>query len=176
MPSGGNPARLEPATQVKNTRAQVVDELYVVASAAAIGRETLSGRHTPLRSGLAGVSDVPSLHPRSEDPLNSLLDDLRSRLAPQYRIERELGGGGMSRVFLAEETGLSRRVVLKVPRSEFAAVLSAERFQREVRLAAGLQHPHIVPLLTAGHADPELQPRVHEAKGRLADLLAEPRR
>ncbi len=58
----------------------------------------------------------------------------------------------MSRVFLAEDTSLSRKVVIKLPPPEFAAVLSADRFQREVRIAAGLQHPHIVPLLAAGRA------------------------
>src|SRR5262245_17642856 len=73
-------------------------------------------------------------------------------LGTQYHLERELGGGGMSRVFLAEETALGRRVVLKLLPAELGAVLSAERFQREVRLAAALQHPHVVPLLAAGQA------------------------
>ena len=80
-------------------------------------------------------------------------DRLQASLGSQYRIERELGGGGMSRVFLAEETALGRKVVLKVLPPELAGVLSPERFQREVRLAASLQHPHIVPLLAAGSAD-----------------------
>jgi eukaryotic-like serine/threonine-protein kinase len=65
-------------------------------------------------------------------------------------VERELGGGGMSRVFLAEETRLGRRVVIKVLSPDLGATLSAERFEREIRLAARLQHPHIVPLLAAG--------------------------
>ena len=84
------------------------------------------------------------------------MDDLRRRLedslGAQYTIQRELGGGGMSRVFLAEETALGRKVVLKVLPPDMAAVLSADRFQREARLAAALQHPHIVPLLAAGAA------------------------
>ena len=84
------------------------------------------------------------------------MDDLRRQLedslGAQYAIERELGGGGMSRVFLAEEKALGRKVVIKVLSPELAAVISADRFQREVRLAAALQHPHIVPLLTAGQA------------------------
>jgi tetratricopeptide (TPR) repeat protein len=67
-----------------------------------------------------------------------------------YRIVRELGGGGMSRVFLAEETRLSRQVVIKVLPPEMGAGVNVERFEREIRLAARLQHPHIVPLLTAG--------------------------
>jgi len=81
-----------------------------------------------------------------------LLEALQENLGSQYRIERELGGGGMSRVFLAEDKALGRRVVIKVLSPELAAVISADRFQREVRLAAALQHPHIVPLLTAGQA------------------------
>lgn len=58
----------------------------------------------------------------------------------------------MSRVFLAEELALGRRVVLKVLSPDLAHVLSAERFEREMRVAARLQHPHIVPLLAAGRA------------------------
>ena len=82
--------------------------------------------------------------------MSSLLEPLKAALDSHYRIERELGGGGMSRVFLAEETALGRLVVLKVLPGELGAVLSSERFQREVRLAASLQHPHIVTLLSAG--------------------------
>jgi len=81
--------------------------------------------------------------------LPTLLEQLQTSVAGQYRIERELGGGGMSRVFLAEDTALARKVVLKLTPPEFAAVLSAERFLREVRISARLQHPHIVPLLSA---------------------------
>ena len=84
--------------------------------------------------------------------MSELEDRLQSSLGSQYRLERELGGGGMSRVFLAEETALGRKVVIKLLPPELAAVLSADRFQREVRLAAALQHPHIVPLLAAGSA------------------------
>jgi serine/threonine-protein kinase len=73
-----------------------------------------------------------------------------SSLGEQYTIERELGGGGMSRVFLAEEKRLGRRVVIKVLSPELGAGVSADRFEREIRLAARLQHPHIVPLLAAG--------------------------
>jgi len=79
-----------------------------------------------------------------------LRDRLQSALGDAYRIERELGGGGMSRVFLAQEVRLGRQVVVKVLPPEMAAGVSAERFEREIRLAAALQHPHIVPLLTAG--------------------------
>jgi serine/threonine-protein kinase len=80
--------------------------------------------------------------------LADLMPELERLLAAQYRIERELGGGGMSRVFLAEELGLGRKVVIKVLPPEPGASVSAERFRREIQLAAQLQHPHIVPLLT----------------------------
>ena len=67
-------------------------------------------------------------------------------------LGRELGGGAMSRVFVAEETGLGRQVVIKVLPPDLAASLSLDRFRREIHLAASLQHPHIVPLLSAGQA------------------------
>src|SRR5215216_2603466 len=83
-------------------------------------------------------------------PADTFRELLDRSLGETYRIERELGGGGMSRVFLAEERALGRRVVIKVLPPELAAALSAERFRREIHLSARLQHPHIVPVLTAG--------------------------
>ncbi len=80
-------------------------------------------------------------------------DRLQQALGAAYVIERELGGGGMSRVFVAHEAALGRKVVVKVLRPDLAEGLSADRFKREVRLAARLQHPHIVPLLAAGEMD-----------------------
>jgi tRNA A-37 threonylcarbamoyl transferase component Bud32/tetratricopeptide (TPR) repeat protein len=85
--------------------------------------------------------------------MNDLQARLQAALADTYRLEKELGGGGMSRVFLAEEVGLGRKVVVKVLPPEMSAGVSAERFQREIQLAARLQHPHVVPLLTAGAKD-----------------------
>ncbi|HEY0242646.1 MAG TPA: protein kinase [Gemmatimonadaceae bacterium] len=82
-----------------------------------------------------------------------LRDRLQSTLGNAYTVDRELGGGGMSRVFLAHETALGRNVVVKVLSGNVVADLSAERFAREVRLAASLQHPNIVPVLTTGVAD-----------------------
>ena len=79
-----------------------------------------------------------------------LRDQLQQALGATYRIERELGGGGMSRVFLATETALGREVVLKVLPPELGGAVSPERFQREVRVVASLQHPHIVPIFAAG--------------------------
>lgn len=84
--------------------------------------------------------------------MTDLLERLQSSLSAAYRVERELGGGGMSRVFVAEEIALGRRVVLKVLPPDLAAGLSIERFRREIHLAASLHHPHIVPLLAAGEA------------------------
>jgi serine/threonine-protein kinase len=85
--------------------------------------------------------------------VSELLDRLQSALGPAYRLDRELGGGGMSRVFVAEETALGRQVVVKVLSSDLAKGLSAERFRREILVAAKLHHPHIVPLIAAGEAD-----------------------
>ncbi len=87
--------------------------------------------------------------------MSALPDRLQAALGDTYRIEKELGGGGMSRVFLAEEVALGRQVVIKVLPPEMAADVSQERFNREIQLAAKLQHPHVVPLLTAG-ADGDL--------------------
>ena len=81
------------------------------------------------------------------------LGRLQAALAPTYVPERELGGGGMSRVFVAVDQALGRRVVVKVLQQELAATLSVERFRREVLLAAGMQHPNVVPVITAGEVE-----------------------
>jgi serine/threonine-protein kinase len=86
-------------------------------------------------------------------PHDQLRDRLQISLGTAYRLERELGGGGMARVFVATDPTLDRQVVVKVLSPEAAEGLSAERFTREIRLAAALQDPHIVPLLTAGQTD-----------------------
>jgi tRNA A-37 threonylcarbamoyl transferase component Bud32/TolB-like protein/tetratricopeptide (TPR) repeat protein len=86
-------------------------------------------------------------------PESAWEDRLRSALAGTYTFERELGGGGMSRVFLATESSLGRQVVIKVLPPQLAEGVSTERFTREIRLAAKLQHPHIVPLLSAGEVN-----------------------
>lgn len=82
--------------------------------------------------------------------MTTLLDQLQAALAPSYMLERELTGGGMSRVFVATDTSLARTVVVKVLPPELAAGVNHERFRREIQVAAQLQHPHIVPLLSAG--------------------------
>ena len=81
---------------------------------------------------------------------DTLFPTLQSALGDAYRLERELSPGGMSRIFLATESSLGRAVVVKVLPSELANEVSATRFRREIEIAARLQHPHILPVLTAG--------------------------
>jgi eukaryotic-like serine/threonine-protein kinase len=80
-------------------------------------------------------------------------EELTSALAPHYTIDRELSGGGMSRVFVAVEHALNRTVVVKVLKPDLAADVNRDRFRREIMLVAQLHHPHIVPVLTAGERD-----------------------
>jgi Tol biopolymer transport system component len=77
-------------------------------------------------------------------------DQLQHLLGSRYRLERELGGGSMATVYLAEDVRHGRQVALKLLRQEYAATFAAERFLREIEIAARLQHPHIVPLLDSG--------------------------
>ena len=81
-----------------------------------------------------------------------LADQLSAALGGAYTIERELGGGGMSRVFVALDERCERRVAVKVLPEHLAASVSVDRFKREILLSAGLQHPHIVGVLSAGDA------------------------
>ncbi|HEU5154275.1 MAG TPA: protein kinase, partial [Gemmatimonadales bacterium] len=82
----------------------------------------------------------------------SLLERLRAALADRYRIEREIGQGGMATVYLAEDLKHRRKVAVKVLRQELAVTLGPERFFREIEVAAQLQHPHILPLHDSGEA------------------------
>jgi serine/threonine-protein kinase len=75
---------------------------------------------------------------------------LSTALADHYRVERELGAGGMATVYLAEDLKHHRRVAIKVLRPELAAVIGADRFLREIETIAGLQHPHILGLIDSG--------------------------
>jgi TolB-like protein len=85
--------------------------------------------------------------------LASILDRLKSRLADRYDIERELGKGGMATVFLAKDLRHDREVAIKVLHPELSVSIGAERFEREIKLAAKLQHPHILGLYDSGEAD-----------------------
>jgi serine/threonine protein kinase len=82
----------------------------------------------------------------------SFSERLQAEIGGQYRILSEVGGGGMSRIFLAWEKPLARWIVLKVLPPELTTRVSVARFFRETRLAAGLQHPYVVPVLSAGQA------------------------
>jgi serine/threonine protein kinase len=84
--------------------------------------------------------------------MSSSLDSLRAALGDRYRLEQELGAGGMATVWLAHDLKHDRDVALKVLRPELAASLGPERFLAEIRLTAKLQHPHIVPLFDSGRA------------------------
>jgi Tol biopolymer transport system component/tRNA A-37 threonylcarbamoyl transferase component Bud32 len=84
--------------------------------------------------------------------MTELLSRLQSALADRYRLEREIGAGGMATVYLAEDLKHHRKVALKVLRPELAATLGPERFFREIEVAARLQHPHILALHDSGEA------------------------
>jgi serine/threonine-protein kinase len=81
-----------------------------------------------------------------------LIERLSTALADRYRIEREVGQGGMATVYLAEDVRHHRKVAVKVLRPELAASMGPDRFVREIEIAAQLQHPHILPLLDSGDA------------------------
>src|SRR6476620_2311134 len=85
--------------------------------------------------------------------MTTTVDRLTAALADRYRIERELGQGGMATVYLAQDLKHDRKVALKVLKPELAAVIGAERFVAEIRTTAALQHPHILPLFDSGRAE-----------------------
>ncbi|MDX1675471.1 MAG: serine/threonine-protein kinase, partial [Longimicrobiales bacterium] len=85
--------------------------------------------------------------------MSEAMDRLNAALEDRYRIERELGQGGMATVYLAHDIKHDRRVALKVLKPELAAVVGAERFLTEIRTTANLQHPNILPLFDSGEAD-----------------------
>ncbi|MEE8252227.1 MAG: serine/threonine-protein kinase, partial [Gemmatimonadales bacterium] len=80
------------------------------------------------------------------------LEDLKAALADRYEIERPLGSGGMATVYLATDLRHDRPVAVKVLHPELSATLGAERFLREIKIAANLTHPHILPLHDSGEA------------------------
>ncbi len=84
--------------------------------------------------------------------MTDLRTQLQATLRDGYTLEREVGGGGMSRVFVAQEQALGRAVFVKVSASELAEGVSAERFAREVKRAARLQQANIVPVLSTGNS------------------------
>ena len=104
------------------------------------------------REGAAHVHVHPSSPPPTPVDLE-LRQRVQQSLSGTHTIERELGGGGMSRVFVANEHRLRRQVVVKVLAPELAAAISAERFEREIQLSASLQQANIVPVIAAGDLD-----------------------
>src|SRR6476619_5897852 len=92
------------------------------------------------------------MSPSDTSGQRELREQLQTTLGAAYAVTRELGGGGMALVFVAEERTLGRRVVVKVLPPETSGSVSGDRFRREIQLAARLQHPHIVPLLAAGES------------------------
>jgi serine/threonine-protein kinase len=85
--------------------------------------------------------------------VTATLKDIAVAIADRYRVERELGAGGMATVYLAHDIKHDRKVAVKVLRPELAAVIGAERFLAEIKTTANLQHPHILPLFDSGEAD-----------------------
>src|SRR5688572_18163880 len=81
------------------------------------------------------------------------IDRLSSALAASYRIDREIGAGGMATVYVAQDVRHDRKVAIKVLHPELSAVIGADRFLAEIKTTAALQHPHILPLFDSGSAD-----------------------
>jgi len=96
--------------------------------------------------GKSVTGEQPSLEPTT-------LERLQSSLGDRYRVERELGRGGMATVFLAQDLRHDRPVAIKVLHPDLAATVGSERFDREIKVAAKLQHPHILTLYDSGSAD-----------------------
>src|SRR6476661_6189250 len=92
---------------------------------------------------------IPSLHMTASSPVESL----RAALAGRYDLVRELGAGGMATVYLAQDLRHDRSVAIKVLRPELAAVIGAQRFLREIKTIANLQHPHILGLIDSGEVN-----------------------
>ena len=104
-------------------------------------------------------------------------DTFTAALADRYRIERELGRGGMATVYLAHDLRHDRPVALKVLRPELAASLGPERFLQEIRIAARLKHPHILPVLALrSDAEPSVRPSVDSVRAELTKLVGKQQR
>ncbi len=102
---------------------------------------------------LHAIIRLPLFGRRRGNLVSAVSAALAAALADRYRLERELGHGGMATVYLAEDLKHDRKVAVKVLREELSASLGKERFLREIKVAAALQHPHILPLYDSGAAD-----------------------
>src|SRR3989304_2689377 len=107
--------------------------------------------HFCLHCGAAPPTE-PGVPPRTGSTEIGEVARVRNALAEQYQVERILGEGGMATVYLAQDLKHRRKVAIKVMRPEMAATLGAERFLREVDIAAQLSHPHILPVYDSGNA------------------------
>jgi len=108
---------------------------------------------TPRLLACLPTSSLSFSSPRISLPDMDISEALGVALSGRYRIERELGRGGMATVYLADDLRHHRKVALKALRPELATVLGAERFLSEIQLTANLQHPHVLPLFDSGEAD-----------------------
>ncbi|MGH7582313.1 MAG: serine/threonine-protein kinase [Gemmatimonadales bacterium] len=97
--------------------------------------------------------------------MNDSLDRVSAALADRYRIEREIGKGGMARVYLADDLRNDRPVAIKLLRADLSVELAAERFLREITTTANLHHPHILPLYDSGQVIVERAPGTHRLPG-----------
>src|SRR6266704_2699567 len=111
------------------------------------------------RSVLVRNNDSPTpaelhraFHGDTFPPMERVRDDVSAALADRYAIDRVLGRGGMATVYVAEDLRHSRQVAIKVLRPDVAAAIGAERFLREITIAARLTHPHVLPLIDSGRA------------------------
>src|SRR5256885_16329967 len=113
----------------------------------------MATRRPPVNAGPAKAA--PWLHAilvPMMDRMAEILAPLKAALADRYAIDRELGHGGNATVYLAQDLKHGRSVAIKVLRPELAAALGAERFLREIEIAARLTHPHVLPLHDSGEA------------------------
>ena len=99
-----------------------------------------------------GQIETPKLPLRGDDPIRADLPSVKEALDDRYRVLRELGSGVMAKIFLAEDRKLGREVAIKALKPEYSATIGAERFLREIQIAARLNHPHILTLIDSGEA------------------------
>src|SRR5262249_46035425 len=116
-------------------------------------RFPLTPKESPAESCTRSGSLLLRGKPAEMAAMSSVAERLNASLASRYRLERELGRGGFATVYLAKDLRHPRNVAIKVLHAELATALGSERFLREIEIAAGLSHPHILPLLESGAAD-----------------------
>ena len=174
------PAEL--AAGIARALAKTPEERWQTAAAMRDALAAVAGGLTAERgSSLAAsspdaIASFPALSPAAlrGHPVTAPLDRLRSALGGRYAIERQVGEGGMATVYLARDLKHERTVAIKVLRPELSASLGADRFLREIRVAANLQHPNILGLYDSGEAGRAALLRHAVRRGRVAPRPAEP--